>query len=110
MTATEKHFVCATSDIELDDIHAFEHGGRLYAIYRTEDDAFFATDGLCSHEQVSLADGLLDGHLIECPRHNGLFDICTGKALRAPACIDLQTYELTIEDGGIYIHLPHDVV
>jgi 3-phenylpropionate/trans-cinnamate dioxygenase ferredoxin component len=39
----------------------FDHGGRTFAIYRSPDDAFFATDGLCTHEQVHLADGLGDG-------------------------------------------------
>jgi 3-phenylpropionate/trans-cinnamate dioxygenase ferredoxin component len=106
MSETKKLRVCAVSDIELDDIRAFEHAGRSYAVYRTEEDSFFATDGLCTHEKVSLADGLLDRFVIECPRHNGLFDIRTGEALRAPACIALTTYDLSIEDGDIFIHLP----
>lgn len=106
MEIAQKIFVCMTSDIELDDIHQFDHAGGTYAIYRTEDDTFHATDGLCTHEDVPLVDGLLDGHVIECPRHNGLFDIRTGKALRAPACEHLKTHALSIEDGKIFLHLP----
>jgi 3-phenylpropionate/trans-cinnamate dioxygenase ferredoxin component len=106
MESCEKLRVCEASEIELDDIHPFTHSGRVYAIYRTDRNTFHATDGLCTHESVPLAEGLLDGFLIECPRHNGLFDIRTGEALRAPACENLKTYELSIEDGTIFIHVP----
>jgi len=106
MASTSRVFVCKVSEIERDDIHQFDHMGKTFAIYRTEDDSFFATDGLCTHEAVPLADGLLDGFIIECPRHNGLFDIRTGEALRAPACEKLNTHRLTIEDDQIFVHLP----
>ena len=42
-------------------------------------------DGLCTHEQAHLCDGLVMDHVIECPMHNGRFDIRNGRALRAPA-------------------------
>jgi len=105
MTNEARVFVCTVSDIDLDDIRQFDHSGKTYAIYRTEDNNFHATDGLCTHEEVALADGLLDGFIIECPRHNGLFDIRTGEALRAPACEHLKTYKLSIEEGEIFLHL-----
>ena len=54
--------------IDPEDVIRWDHGGATYALYRTEDDAVHATDGLCTHEQVHLADGLLMGHLIECPK------------------------------------------
>jgi len=95
--------VCALSDIEPDDILEWAFDGVRYAIYRTEDDEVYATDALCTHEQVSLAEGLLDGHIIECPRHNGLFDIRSGKAMRAPVCVDLNTYPVRVVDGKIMI-------
>lgn len=104
MTSETKVFVCTVSDIEPDDIRQFDHFGKTYAIYRTENDSFHATDGLCTHEEVPLADGLLDGFIIECPRHNGLFDIRTGEALRAPACVHLKTYKLSIEEDEIFIY------
>jgi 3-phenylpropionate/trans-cinnamate dioxygenase ferredoxin subunit/naphthalene 1,2-dioxygenase system ferredoxin subunit len=60
---------------------------------------------LCNHGSADLCDGYFDGHVIECPRHNGLFDIRTGQALRAPACVHLKTHELSIEDGKIFLHI-----
>ena len=92
-------------DIEPEDVMRFDHAGRSFALYRTEDNRYFATDGLCTHEKVHLADGLVMGTIIECPKHNGRFDFTTGKAKGAPACIDLATYPVKVEGGRIFIRL-----
>jgi 3-phenylpropionate/trans-cinnamate dioxygenase ferredoxin component len=70
----------AIDEIEPEDVIRWDHGGHTYAIYRTDDDAFFASDGLCTHEGVHLADGLLQGHLIECPGRRAK----AGTGLRGP--------------------------
>ena len=94
--------VAPLAAIEEEDVMRFDHAGRTYAIYRLADEVY-VTDGLCTHEQVHLADGLVMDHIIECPKHNGRFDIRNGRALGAPACIDLKTYAAKIEDGDIYL-------
>lgn len=96
---------CATDDIDQDDVIRFDHDGRTFALYRTEDDRFFATDGLCTHEKVHLSGGLVMGTIIECPKHNGRFDFTSGKAKGAPVCVDLATYPVKIEDGRVMIQL-----
>jgi 3-phenylpropionate/trans-cinnamate dioxygenase ferredoxin component len=93
-------------DIEPEDVIRWDHGGKTYALYRTEDDSVYASDGLCTHEQVHLADGLLMGHLIECPKHNGRFDIRDGSPKRAPVCVALRTYPAKVEGGRILVNLP----
>lgn len=97
--------VCATDDIEEEDLIRFDHGDRTFAVYRSPDDEFFATDGLCTHEQVHLADGLVMDHIIECPKHNGQFDYRTGEATRLPACENLGTYPVRVVDGRVEIQL-----
>ena len=96
---------CATDDIEEEDVIRFDYGGRTFAIYRTEDDRFFATDGFCTHEKAHLADGLVMGTIIECPKHNGRFDFTTGRAKGAPVCVDLATYPVKVESGRVYLKL-----
>jgi 3-phenylpropionate/trans-cinnamate dioxygenase ferredoxin subunit len=91
--------------ISPEDVAPFEHGGRQYALYRTADDRYFATDGLCTHEQVELADGFVSGTIIECPMHNGRFDFTTGAAKGAPACVDLATYPVKVEGGRLLVKL-----
>ena len=96
--------VCNESEIEIDDLRKFDHIDKTYCIYRLAD-GFYATDGLCTHEEVHLEDGLVMHGEIECPMHQGIFDIKTGKAVSEPACIDLKTYETKIENNKIYIKL-----
>lgn len=96
---------CAADDIEPEDVVRFDHGDRTFAIYRSPDDRYYATDGYCTHEQAHLADGLVMGHIIECPKHNGRFDYRTGEAKRAPACIDLKTYPVKVENGMVLIEI-----
>jgi len=94
---------CATDDIDAEDVMRFDRGDRTFAIYRSPDGAFFCTDGLCTHEQVHLADGLVMDHEIECPKHNATFDYRSGAALRAPACVALTTYPVKVEGGRVFI-------
>lgn len=94
---------CARDDVDVEDVIRFDHGDRTFAIYRSPEDEFFATDGLCTHEQVHLADGLVMDHLIECPKHNGQFDYTTGEARRAPVCVNLATYPVRIEGDRVLI-------
>ncbi|WP_421693115.1 MocE family 2Fe-2S type ferredoxin [Aestuariivirga sp.] len=96
---------CAVTDVEPEDVMRFDHGGRSFAIYRSPDDEWYATDGLCTHEKVHLADGLVMDHIIECPKHNGRFDYRTGQAKGAPACINLKTYAVKIEAGKVLLDL-----
>jgi 3-phenylpropionate/trans-cinnamate dioxygenase ferredoxin subunit len=97
--------VCAETDIEEEDVIRFDHGGRTFAVYRDEHGAVFCTDGLCTHEQVHLADGLVLDDTIECPKHNGRFNYKTGAALRAPVCEALATYPARLRDGRIEVQV-----
>ena len=96
---------CATNEIDSEDLIRFDHGERTFAIYRSPDDKFYCTDGLCTHEEVHLENGLVMDHIIECPMHNGQFDYRTGAAKRAPVCIDLKTYPVKVESGVVFIDI-----
>jgi len=96
---------CASDGVDQEDVIRFDHAGKTYAIYRTEDDQYFATDGLCTHEQVHLADGLVMGAIIECPKHNGRFDFRTGAAKGAPVCVNLATWPVRVEGGRVFLKI-----
>ena len=96
---------CAVDDVDEEDVIRFDHDGRVFAIYRSPDDEFFATDGLCTHERISLADGLVMDDIIECPKHNGRFNYKTGAAQGAPACVNLLTYPVKVEDGAVLVQV-----
>ncbi len=96
---------CAVSDIPEDDLIAWAHEGRRYAIYNTGD-GVFATALMCTHEDESLEDGMVIDCVIECPLHGGRFDIRTGKALSAPVSVDLETFAVKVEDGRVWVQIP----
>lgn len=97
--------VCGPEDIDEEDVMRFDHAGRTFAIYRSPDDEFFATDGLCTHENIHLADGLVMDDIIECPKHNGRFNYKTGAAKGAPVCIALKTYPVKVDAGRVMIEI-----
>jgi len=92
-------------ELDAEDVMPFDFNGHEYAIYHTRD-GFFASDGMCTHEQEALADGIVIGNVIECPLHQGRFDLRSGKALSAPVCVDLQIFPVQIHDGDIYVQIP----
>lgn len=94
--------VCSVEDIDVEDVVAFDYEGKPYAVYHTAS-GFYATDGLCTHEEEVLADGLVLGEVIECPRHQGRFHIPSGKAKGGPVCVDLRTYPTKIDGGRVHI-------
>ena len=96
---------CEIDDVDPEDVIPFDHAGHAYAVYRSPDDAFYATDGHCTHERELLCDGLVMGGVIECPKHNGRFDYRTGQAKGAPVCVDLRTYPVKVEDDKVLIDI-----
>lgn len=96
---------CEADEIDAEDVMRFDHDGHTYALYRSPDDKYYATDGLCTHEQVHLCDGLVMDNIIECPKHNGRFDYTTGAAKGAPVCVALKTYHVKVEAGMVMIEI-----
>ena len=97
--------VCAQDDIDEEDVISVEHDGRTFAIYRSPENTFHATDAICTHERAHLADGLVMGDIIECPKHNGRFNYKTGEATRVPARVNLCTYPVKTEAGRVFVKL-----
>jgi 3-phenylpropionate/trans-cinnamate dioxygenase ferredoxin component len=97
---------CRLDDIEQEGALRFDHGAKTFAIYRAPDDSVWCTDGLCTHEAVHLAEGLVMDFEVECPKHSGAFDYRSGEAMRLPACRNLRTYAAEVVDGDVRISLP----
>ena len=97
--------VCEQDALEKEDVLRFNHGDKTFAIYRAVDNTFYATDGVCTHGKTHLADGMVKGHLIECPKHNGRFDIRDGSPQRPPVCVGLTTYPVREQEGKIFLNV-----
>lgn len=96
---------CRADDIPLEDVRRFDFGERTFVIIRSPEGELFAMDGHCSHERIHLSGGLVDGGIIECPRHFGTFDYRTGESRKLPACVDLRTYPVREQDGEVFVFI-----
>ncbi len=67
------------------------------------DGKYYAIEDVCTHDDGPLAEGELNGTVIECPRHGAQFDITTGKVLRFPAITPVPRYEVRVQDGEVQI-------
>lgn len=97
--------ICVTTFLKAEDVIRFDHENKTYAIYRTRDGTLHATDGICTHGNTHLAEGLVKGKLVECPKHNGRFDITDGSPQRLPVCVALKTYQVREHEGNIFLDL-----
>jgi nitrite reductase/ring-hydroxylating ferredoxin subunit len=88
-----------------DNVIGAEVGGRNIALYRIGD-KIYATDNICTHAYALLSDGYVEDGCIECPLHQGRFDIATGKGQGAPITADLEIFSVKEEDGWALVDLP----
>ena len=96
---------CGADEIDEEDVIQVVLTGKTIAIYRSPENTFHATEGLCTHEHAELADGLVMGDVIECPKHNGRFNYKTGAAIRIPARVGLCTYPVRVDGGKVFVKL-----
>lgn len=91
-------------DIDVDESMKVEIDGKNLALHRTES-GLYVTDNICTHQYALLSEGYLEDDCIECPLHQAMFCLKTGKALSAPATVDIQTYETKLEGDEIFVSL-----
>mgnify|MGYP000986078738 CR=1 FL=1 len=96
--------VMAADALPRDDVRAVEVAGQDLALC-TVGDAVYAVDDLCTHGQARLSDGFLDGHELECPLHQGRFDVRDGSARCAPVSEGLRCHPVRIEGGRVWVRL-----
>ena len=94
----------AHGDVPQDDVIGLAVAGRDIALYGVGGEVF-ATDNICTHGHARLCDGFLEGHEIECPLHQGKFDVCTGQALCAPLTENIRTYPVKLVDNRVMLRL-----
>ncbi|MDU8944102.1 non-heme iron oxygenase ferredoxin subunit [Ovoidimarina sediminis] len=105
MTAAKAwHDTIEVSDLEKNWVTRVEIGTRLIALYDTPS-GVYASLALCNHGGADLCDGYFDGHVIECPLHQGAFDVRDGSPVAPPATRAMRVFETRIEDGMVQILL-----
>src|SRR5215467_2517550 len=96
--------VCARADVPPGTVRAFAVGSSTLAVYNI-DGAFYVTDDECTDAAASLADGMLDGDVIECCMHMGSFHVPTGNVVAPPCEVPLRTYKVVLEGDDVFADL-----
>ena len=97
--------VCSLDELEIGAARRVEIGGEPVCLVRT-DQAVHAVDDVCSHADVSLADGEIDGNTIECWLHGSRFDLVSGAPSGPPAVVAVAVYPVTVLDGDVLVEVP----
>ena len=96
--------VAAFDDLRDEEATCIVAGGVEVALYRVGD-SVYATDNICTHGQANLCDGFLEGFEIECPLHQGRFDVRTGEPVSGPVFVPLRRFPTKIENGRVFVDL-----
>jgi len=97
--------LCRTTEVEDGGALRVEAGGLVLAVFNVSG-TFFVTDDACTHGPGSLAEGYLDGEVVECNFHGGQFNVRTGEVVSPPCMVPVRSYPVFVEDGRVSIDLP----
>ena len=97
--------VCDAADLSNEDVIRFDHAKKTFALYRDASGKLYATDGICTHGNTHLGEGLVKGKIVECPKHNGRFNLEDGSPARAPICRGLATYPIEDRGGRLWLNV-----
>src|ERR687891_1328438 len=96
--------VCYERDIKENHGKEINVNGIRIALFHAND-RYYAIEALCRHQDGSLAPGKLEGEVVECPLHFWHYNIRTGQLLDYLDGVRLNTYEVKVIDGQIYIEI-----
>ena len=96
--------VAALDDVPEGDVVGIVVADKEIALYEVEGE-IYASDNFCTHGAARLSYGFLEGREIECPLHQGRFDVCTGKALCAPLTKNIRIYPTRVENNRVFLNL-----
>lgn len=95
--------IATLEEIPVGSAKVFMVEGRAIALARVGDEVFAFGD-VCTHDGGPLAEGKLEGYVIQCPRHGARFDIRTGRVLRLPAVTPIPVYEVKVEGSAVWVN------
>ena len=98
------HNVIELSKLEKNDVTNVQFGSKNLAIYDAKY-GIFVSLSRCTHGAANLCDGYFDGTYIECPLHQGLFDVRTGEAKAVPARVNLKMIKSRVREGTVQIYI-----
>ncbi|MBG0739631.1 non-heme iron oxygenase ferredoxin subunit [Paeniglutamicibacter antarcticus] len=95
--------VCTVDDVSLKSAKRLEVDGFAVAVVKDSEGNLFAIGDACSHGEISLSEGDVEGQTIECWAHGSSFDLRTGEALTLPAFEPIPVFALAVDGADVYV-------
>ena len=108
-TEPEGILVCRSADVGVKSAVRVEVGGIPVAIVRDSSGTLHAIGDTCSHAEISLSEGDVEGSTIECWAHGSSFDLTTGQPLTLPAFEPVPVFALELQDEDVYVDVTHSL-
>jgi 3-phenylpropionate/trans-cinnamate dioxygenase ferredoxin component len=93
---------CAVADVADGGAIHVDVAGKPVAVVRSDGDVFAIHD-VCSHAEVALSEGEIDGQTIECWLHGSRFDLVTGRPTGLPATKPVPVYPVKIDGDDVLV-------
>jgi len=100
MAATK---ICALDELEINQAVKVEIDGVAIALVRDAAGDVFAIGDTCTHGDISLSEGFVEGQTLECWAHGSMFSLTTGKPLSLPAYDPVPVYTVELIDGFVFV-------
>lgn len=98
------------SQVVVGDVSALADGQMMSCVAGTTNilicrvqGSLYAIEDRCSHADVVLSTGLLQGHIVTCPRHGARFDVRDGSHAGPPAHTGVESFDISNTDSGIAV-------
>ena len=103
-----EHVVCSVDDFDPEAAFATtlpraDGTDITVAVIRDVNGDYHAIADECSHGEVSLSEGDVDGCQIECWAHGARFDVVSGEAVELPAISPVASYPTRIDHGNVLV-------
>src|SRR5262245_20779209 len=94
--------LCGTDEVAPGTALKVDTADLAVAVFNL-DGEFYVIDDNCTHGPGLLSEGFIEGDVVECPFHNGQFNIKTGAVVLPPCMVPIKTYKTVVEDGRVLI-------
>jgi Ferredoxin subunits of nitrite reductase and ring-hydroxylating dioxygenases len=95
--------ICAADELVTDQAVRVLIDDVPIALVKDSAGAIHAIGDTCTHGDISLSEGFVEGETLECWAHGSKFSLVTGQALNLPAFEPVPVYPVEVIDGDVYI-------
>jgi 3-phenylpropionate/trans-cinnamate dioxygenase ferredoxin subunit len=101
--------VCNANEIQVKQALRILIDDYPIAIVKDSMGEIHAIGDTCSHADISLAEGEIEGCAIECWGHGSQFDLRTGQPLQLPAYDPVPVFAVSLDGDDVYVDVTNVV-